>query len=315
MTAEIADPFARPAPVTDDDGTEDYIKNGRYYVPDPEGSAKRKYFTRVTNWAKHISDTYRLSLWQQRMAIAGVCLDDGLRAEASSMDVTADRKEFDKLVEKAKNRADNKGRASLGSAVHKFTERLDAGIITLADVPSTWRPDVAAYAEEMERLGLVIHRHDEVSLRLMSEVTCYEPTYKLMGTLDRIVRVTKKLKVRFRDGTGKILHPGDLVIFDLKTGARALEFGGQEHAIQFAAYANATLMFDKETRTYSPMPEGIRTDVGLVFHLPIGEPEKATVAGVDIQAGWHAAWLVRQVKDWQNRSDLLLPLALMKDQD
>lgn len=314
-TTTHADPFASPdevdpfaQPDTSSDEPEDFIRNGRYSVPDPEGSGRRKAFTRVTNWAKHISDTYRLSLWQQRMAIAGICMDDGLRAEASSMDVTEDRKEFDKLVEKAKTRADKKGRASLGSAVHKFTERLDAGQITVDDVPSTWREDVRTYANEMDRLGLKIA--EDATGELMSEVTCYEPTHKVMGTLDRIVRVTRKLTVRFRDGRTVDLLPGDLVIFDLKTGARALEFGGQEHAIQFACYANATLIFDKKTATYRPMPEGIRTDVGLVFHLPIGEPLKATVAGVDIESGWRAAFLVRQVKDWQNRSDLLLPLVV-----
>lgn len=301
----VADPFAQPETGADED---DFIRNGRYSVPDPEGSGKRKQFTRVTNWAKHISDTYRLSLWQQRMAIAGVCMDDGLRAEASNLDVTADRKVFDALVERAKNRADNKGRASLGTAVHRFTERLDGGEMKLDEVPSTWRPDVAAYAAEMERLGLVIAVEPDHGL--LSEVTVYEPTHKVMGTLDRVVLVTRRLTVRDRSGLEFTLEPGDLVIFDLKTGARALEFGGQEHAIQFACYANATLIFDKKTATYRPMPKGIRTDIGLVFHLPIGEPEKATVAGVNIAAGWDAAFLVRQVKDWQNRSDLLMPLAI-----
>lgn len=304
-TTEVADPFAQPMVSEEPD---DFIKNGRYSVPDPDGGPKRKAFTRVTNWAKHISDTYRLSLWQQRMAIKGICMDDGLRAEASNLDVAADRKEFDALVERAKNRADNKGRASLGTAVHRFTERLDAGEMTVDEVPSTWRPDVAAYAEEMRRLGLVIA--DDEDGNLLSEVTVYEPTHKVMGTLDRVVRVMRRLEVRRRDGVLVVLEPGDLVIFDLKTGARALEFGGQEHAIQFACYANATLIFDKKTATYRPMPEGIRTDIGLVFHLPIGEPDKATVAGVNIAAGWDAAFLVRQVKDWQNRSDLLMPCDL-----
>ncbi len=322
-TTTHADPFASPdevdpfaQPMTSEE-PEDFIRNGRYSVPDPEGSAKLKQFTRVTNWAKHISDSYRLSLWQQRMVAKGICMDDGLRAEVSNLDVTDDRAVFDKKVEEAKKRADNKGRASLGSAVHRFTERLDEGSMTLDEVPSTWRPDVARYAEEMDRLGLKIAHEpiptdgDEVKAGpLMSEVTVYEPTHKVMGTLDRVVRVTRRLEVRKRDGSVVVLEPGDLVIFDLKTGARALEFGGQEHAIQFACYANATLIFDKKTATYRPMPEGIRTDIGLVFHLPIGEPEKASVAGVDIAAGWAAAFLVREVKNWQNRSDLLMPLAL-----
>jgi len=300
-----ADPFAHPEKWEPADA-DDLIRNGRYYVPDPDGGPKMKYFTRVTNFAKHISDTYRLSLWQQRMAIAGICMDDGLRAEASNYDVTEDRKDFDKLVEKAKERADRKGRARLGSAVHKFTERLDEGSMTVDEVPSTWRPDVQAYADEMERLGLKIARHDG---RLMSEGTVYEPHYGLMGTLDRVVEVTKPLTVKLVGKGWVTLQPGDFVIFDLKTGARALEFGGHEHAIQFASYANSTRIFHKDTRTYTDMMPGIRTDIGLVLHLPVGEA-RAEVAGVDIEEGWRAAWLVRQVKDWQNNSKLLAPVVL-----
>lgn len=312
---DTEDPFGQPS-----EGRhapeDELIRNGRYHLPDPDGGTRMRYFTRVTNHAKHISDTYRLSLWQQRMAVKGVCEDDGLRAQASGLDVTDDRKAFDALVEQAKTRADRKGRANLGSAVHRFTEKVDEGSLTVEQVPSTWRPDVVAYVETMYRHGLVVASYagpnDEH--RLMSEVTVYEPTFQIVGTLDRIVRVTQRLVARMMDGRRIVLEPGDLVVFDLKTGARALEFGGQEHAIQFSAYANATKMFDNKAWTWSDMPEGIRTDVGLVGHLPIGE-HRMTVAGVDIEAGRQASFLVQQVKAWQRRKDLLAPVLTVETEE
>ena len=305
-----ADPFAQPSQGRIDP-EDDLIRNGRYWIPKPEDPSKKGYYTRVTTWAKHISDTYRLSLWQQRMAVAGICMDDGLRAEASTMDVTADRKEFDALVEAAKRRADTKSRDRVGTALHRFTEKIDAGEITLETVPATWRPDVAAYFQATTDLGLEPYTHEG---RLMSEVTVYEPVYEIVGTLDRIMRVTRPLVIKMMDGRRIALEPGDLLIFDLKTGAKALEYGGQEISIQLSCYANATLIFDKKTRTYSPMPEGVRTDVALALHLPAGE-HRAVVAGLDIAAGWEACWLIRQVKNWQNRKDLAAPVLTVEVND
>src|SRR3954466_14143281 len=141
------DPFARPAtaPAADDSPDADLIVGGRYKLPDPDGGSKPLKFTRATTFAKAIADTYRLSLWQQRMAIKGVTMRDDLYAATAATPLT-DRTELDRLVERAKEGAGAKTRANLGTAVHAFAERLDRGEITLADVPAPWRPDVAAYA-------------------------------------------------------------------------------------------------------------------------------------------------------------------------
>jgi hypothetical protein len=160
------DPFARPdnsAPADADD----IIRNGRYYVPDPDGGPKMRYYTRASTWAKTIADTYRLSMWGVRMAIKGVTMDEGLYAAVASTPLD-DRNALDKLGEEAKNVAGAKTRATLGTAVHAFADQIDRGQITLDDVPKPWRPDVAAYVAALAELGLVIEPHPILPGEIMS---------------------------------------------------------------------------------------------------------------------------------------------------
>ena len=47
--------------------------NGRYKLPPiPDSDSARTTFTRATTFAKSISDTYTLSLWQQRAVAVGL---------------------------------------------------------------------------------------------------------------------------------------------------------------------------------------------------------------------------------------------------
>lgn len=307
-TIETDDPFARPdnsAPADADD----LIRNGRYYLPDPDGGPKNRYFTRATTWAKTIADTYRLNMWGVRMAIKGVTMDEGLYAAVASTSID-DRKALDSLGEQAKEVAGAKTRATLGTAVHAFADQIDRGLITLDDIPKAWREDVSAYVEALKALGLVVERHPYLPGELLSEVTVYEPTYEIVGTLDRIVRATRDLLVEMPDGRKIPVRKGDLLIFDLKTG-RSIEYGTQEFSIQFAVYANATTIFDKSTREWlGPMPE-VRKDVALACHVPVGE-KTATVIGIDIEQGWKACWLIRQVRSWRNTKGLAAPILVIE---
>jgi hypothetical protein len=131
-----------------------------------------------------------------------------------------------------------------------------------------------------------------------------------MGTLDRVVRATRDLLIEMPDGRKIPVRKGDLLIFDLKTG-RTIEYGTQEWSIQFAVYANAKMIFDKGKREWvGPMPE-MRTDVGLACHVPVGE-QKAEIIGIDIEAGWKACWLIRQVRNWRNTKGLAAPILVIE---
>ncbi len=305
MTTLTDDPFARPAPATSGQpDSNDLIKNGRYYIPDPDGGAKFRYFTRATTFAKTIADTYRLGLWKERMVGFGLLQSDDLMAQLAltSMD---DRDKANRICEEAKERAGAKTRANLGTAVHEFSERIDRGGMTVEQVPKTWRPDLAAYVAAFAELGLEIVTDEEGDA--MIERTVYEATYGIVGTLDRVVRATRDLDIRMPSGEVRTIKAGTVLIFDLKTG-RDLEYGWGEITIQLAVYANAAKVFDKVTRTYSPFMECDR-DVALVLHLPVGEG-RATVYAVDIAEGWKAAWLVQQVRNWRRVKNLATPIVV-----
>lgn len=304
MTTIDADPFARPdAPGEGVAPGEDLIVGGRYKVPDPDGGPKWLKYTRATTFAKTVADTYRLSLWQQRMAIKGAVSDDGLYAAIASTSLD-DRKELDRLVEQCKEKAGAKTRATLGTAVHAFCEQIDRGEITLADVPGPWRPDVAAYGRLMDDLGLEV---------VLNERTVMCRTYDIVGTLDRVVRLTKELVVRLPDDSLRVLPAGTMLILDLKTG-RTLEYGWREIAIQLALYANSELVLTPERDGYDPMPEEVDTEVGLVVHLPVGEG-KATLYAMDLARGWRAAWLCQQVRSWNRLEDLASPVLVVESAD
>lgn len=298
------DPFAHPAqPVPGEQAPgEDLVVGGRYKLPDPDNSRKDTKFTRATTFAKTIADTYRLSLWQQRMAIKGVTMDAGLYAATASTPLE-DRKKLDELVEQAKTAAGAKTRATLGTAVHTFSDQIDSGKIALEQVPEPWRPDLIAYRRAMEEAGLEV---------VMAERTVLCRTYDIAGTFDRVVRCARDLEITMPDGTKVVLVKGTLAILDLKTG-RDLEYGWREITIQLALYANSELVLDRESWAYEEMPEVDRT-VGLVLHLPVGEG-RATLHGIDLVRGWRAAWLCQQARDWNRLTDLASPILVVEADD
>lgn len=305
-----ADPFARPTEPGDSATPgDDLIVGGRYKLPDPDGKGKDTKFTRATTFAKTIADTYRLSLWSQRMVAKGVTMSDAVFAKVASTPLDK-RQELDDAVEEAKQVAGAKDRATLGTAVHAFAEQIDRGELTLEKVPVKWRPDVAAYMELMRSLGLEV---------VLNEQTVLNRTYDIAGTLDRVVRLTKPLDVQMPSddehpsGWVRTIPAGTLVILDLKTG-RSLEYGWREIAIQLALYANSELVLNREEWSYDPMPDGVDTLTGLVVHLPVGEG-KATLHAVDLVRGWRAAWLCQQARTWNRLTDLASPVMVVEAEE
>lgn len=281
------DPFDGPAAVgpIEEDDTRAPMQRGRYLLPTGSGD-KIERFTRATNFAKTLADTYLLSLWQQRMAVKGVTMRADLYASVASTSID-DRNRLNELVETAKEVAGTKTRANLGTALHTFTEQHDRGENPI--VPPPWDRDLAAYTSTLERLGVEI-------LPDMIERTVLCSTYKIAGTFDRVVRLRRDLPVRLPGDRLRVLKKGTRVIFDLKTGAK-LDFGFTEFCIQLALYANAESVYNAVTRRMEPMPE-VNREVALVCHLPVGEG-RATVIPLDIAAGWEAAKLAQAARDWQ----------------
>lgn len=117
---------------------------------------------------------------------------------------------------------------------------------------------------------------------------------------------------------------GDRMVPTHNTGAD-LSYGWAEIAIQLALYAqglNTSGVWSWETlRWAKPVLPGnpdvllkVRTDVGLVPHLPVdrettGAP-LATLYAVDLDAGWAASVLCAQMRSWRKERTLATPLEI-----
>jgi hypothetical protein len=266
---------------------------GRYllptYPPPAPGTASKGKrgkpaeigWTRATTFAKSISDTYALSLWSQRMVAKGLAIRPDLYALAASTPVS-DKDTLNTLVEDAKTAANARVSANLGTAMHGFTEMHDRGEL-LADpewksVPEQFHADLRAYAALLKRHAILIDP-------ALIERIVVNPHYQVAGTFDRIG-----------------FHDGEPVVVDLKTG-RDLTYGWNEIAIQLYLYATSAAMWNRDTETYSPLPNALSMTRALVIHLPVGKAT-ATLYEVDLEPARAAADLCQGVREWRKYRNL-----------
>lgn len=288
-TAAILDVFTAPAPAS-------VIPDGSVSMqPEPDRDRWGRYLihkvphTRATTFAKAASSTFTLNQWQQRMTIAGLVMRPDLVALAHGLDVKRDRSQLNSIAEQAKEAAGQKVAANLGTAYHAFSERLDAGLITLADVPEQYRPRLAQFQETVRGAGLTT-RTEWIERSTAVRADQVSAALPVAGTLDRIYR----------------LPNGELVIGDLKTGAD-LSYGWGEIAVQLALYAhgvNTFGLFDWRTKTWDTTlglgsPDiKVRTDFAIVVHLPAGG-DGCTLHKVDLVKGWQRARVCGEVMAMQ----------------
>ncbi len=296
-TQEDADsPFDRPsrAPGPQEsgaysvDGKED--RYGRYRLPNLKSGIPTA-FTRMSTFAKTFADTYKLNQWGLRMAIKGVTLDPGLYAMVASTPLE-DRNSLNRLAERAKDIAGAKTSASLGTAVHAFTEQRDRG--EQVTVPAQWRPDVDAYVAALAEAQL------EVVGDMIERIIVVD-RYNVAGRWDRVLRTLVDRTVTFPGRDPIVVPAGSLLVGDLKTG-RDLEYGWGEIVIQLAGYNHASHLFDTDTRKYVEPPK-LWQDTAVVMHLPVGQG-KCTIYDIDTAAGWEDMELCQIVRARRNRKGL-----------
>lgn len=242
---------ARPEPPRD--------RWGRYLIRPADGGKPRSY-TRATTWAGAIDDKEGLINWSMRMCALGLAARHDLYAQVASCHAD-DRDTLKKLVEEAKEAGGGSTGANLGTALHRFTQRIDCGDEVL--VPAQWKPDIDAYHRVLAEAQL------EVVVAYVERIVVLE-ALGIAGTFDRIYRTSD----------------GRLVIGDLKTG-QSLDFSRLSIAVQLALYAHADSMYTWQTETHEPMPD-VDKERALVVHVPVGKGE-ASVEEFDIAWGWERA--------------------------
>lgn len=266
----FADPAPAPADLPSVSGQPEPDRDqwGRYKI---QGAG----YTRATTFAKLGSSTYALGEWNERMLIKGLVLRPDLLAMAHSLDVKRDKNTLNKIADDAQEYAGNKVAANIGTAYHSFTERLDAGLCTLDDVPAQWRTRCRQYVDALALYGLTT-RPEWMERTTAVRADQVSAPVGVAGTLDRIFQEP--------DGT--------LVIGDLKTSSN-IEYSWSEIAVQLALYAhgvNTHGLFDWNTKTWSgpAMDQKVRTDYAIVMHLP-ADGDGCTLYKVDLIRGWEFA--------------------------
>ena len=294
----VADQFADPSPMP----AELPAVHGQP-EPDRDRWGRYKIFgeshTRATTFAKAASSTHALSEWRERMVVLGLAQRRDLLAMAHGLHVKQDRKTLNDIASQAKDAAGVKVAANLGTAYHAFSERLDAGLMKLAEVPEEYRARMQEYVATIHAHGLVT-RPDWIERTTAVRADQVSAQVPVAGTLDRIFQ----------------LPNGELVIGDLKTGAD-LSYGWGEIAVQLALYAhgvNTHGLFDWNTKSWQGVGSDhdetlrVRTDYGIVIHLP-ADGQGCTVYRIDLAKGWERAQVCGQVMSMQKEKDgLAIPL-------
>jgi hypothetical protein len=243
-------------------------------------------WTRATTHAKTVADQFGLTKWQLRMVAQGLVARPDYYAGVAA--ANGDKRKLDRICEEAKEAAAASSRANIGTALHAFTERYDAG--DPLEVPDMWVKDYEAYITAMADAHITVHPDWIERLTVVPEVD-------VAGTFDRIVT----------------MPDGRLLIADLKTGAD-LSYSWNEIGIQLALYSrgvglwNGTppkINIDHGTDAYDPMPTVDQTEA-LVMHLPVGEA-RCTLHLVDLEVGWEMALTCHQVREWRKRKDTHRP--------
>ena len=289
--AQFADPVQTPAelPAVSGQPEPDRDQWGRYKIL---GSS----YTRATTFAKLGSSTYALGEWNERMLIAGLAKRPDLLAMAHGLDVKRDKGTLNKIADDAQEFAGNKVAANIGTAYHSFTEQLDAGLITLDQVPEQWRGRCRQYLDALAAHRLTTRR-EWIERTTAVRADQVSAPIGVAGTLDRIFE----------------MPDGSLVIGDLKTSSN-IEYSWSEIAVQLALYAhgvNTHGLFDWNTKTWenrisSDQPTGVlrvRTDFAIVMHLP-ADGDGCVLYRVDLVKGWEFAQVSGMVQARQKAKDV-----------
>lgn len=238
----------------------------------PPGGGKPVAYTRVTTYVGCLEDTFNLSRWQQRMVAIGLSQRPDLMLAVSSTD-PEEKKKLNELTEQAIEAARGTAAATIGTALHALTERIDRGE-DVGVIPDAYTDDLAAYEKTTSALAI----ESIETFGVLDDI-------KVAGTWDRIVTLN-----------------GQSYIADIKTGS--IQWGVGKIAMQLAAYSRAH-QYDPATGQRAPLT--VDQDKAIIIHLPAGQGE-CHLHWVDINAGWEAVQIAGQVRAWRARKDLTTPL-------
>jgi hypothetical protein len=234
------------------------------------GADKKVAYKRVTTYIGSIDDSNGLSKWSQRKLAYGLALRHDYYTGITALDLDTNddpdrNKQLDELIELAKQAAAADSFSTVGSALHRFTERADKNL-DIDNIPLEYAPDLAAYTKATEPL----------KMKWVEPFTVND-VLQVAGTPDRI-----------------FTYQGGTYIGDVKTG-HIDGRGIGKIAMQLAVYSRSALYnHDSGERT----THGASTERGLIIHLPAGQGT-CDLHWVDLRAGWHGVMLSKAVHTYR----------------
>uniref|UniRef100_A0AAU8B1S0 PD-(D/E)XK endonuclease-like domain-containing protein n=1 Tax=Dulem virus 32 TaxID=3145750 RepID=A0AAU8B1S0_9CAUD len=251
----------------------------------PPGGGKPVPYTRCTTYIDVLEDKYNLQKWMQRMVAVGLGTRQDLHLSVASMasDPEGNKASLDRLCESAIEAAKASAKATIGTALHAYIERInrqeDPGLI-----PAQYQPHIDAYRQ---------HVLPALGQPRAVERFCVHDGLQVGGTPDLITPLS-----------GSVLAtgiPDGGYVCDLKTGPSTLKYGALKVAMQLAIYARSDFY---NAETGQRRPHGAHKDKGIVIALD-SDTAQVGLHWVDLEAGWEAVQIATEVRHWRKRKDLL----------
>ena len=264
-----------------DDPDEPLIKNGRYNLPNLDGSPRPGGgYMRCTNLAGALADQRELNLWEQRQTLRGLRLRYDLYETLCSLPVESwtekkeERDALHPLIEQCKEAAKGNAGAIRGTARHTMVHAWHHHGVRVGTPKMLKQLDW--YDQALEDAGLE-------PVPGLQERTVVLPDLDVAGTFDSVFMDRR---------TGEYLM-GDLKSQDAFYTSMLVE-------AQLAILANGVGMWDRERRVYEPMPEVSKTRAVVVWMPKDGEG--VTVSpDIDIVHGLATARLAYQIVGIRSR--------------
>jgi hypothetical protein len=269
---------------------------GRPLLYPPQGG-KAVAYTRASTMAKWLDSQAGLINWKASMAMIGMARSKPIQARIAAIvartenDAYRENKEALKdLVENATQIAQAQGRADLGTAVHEFTELLDAGTLDWQFVPEQLKAPLALYREKMQAFETV-----DTEVFVAVDADNNGKTIRGAGSLDRIIR-----------------HPEfGVCVADIKTGAEEPKYP-LGVTTQVAIYSRGSRYRDARFSGSPAFDDGepnadgtafrkelhpeLNKSVGIMIHLPL-EKAECSLYALDLDHGWESMLLGHRVQD------------------
>ncbi|MGW2419748.1 hypothetical protein ACWC0C_10930 [Streptomyces sp. NPDC001709] len=277
----------------------------------PKQGGKPRALTRTTTFIDCIEDKSALSDWHKRMTLVGTAKRPDLLDVVRQLDPEdqADKRRLTALAEQAIDIAGANTKREKGTHLHTLSEYVDRGEPLPAGTAVRDQLDMAAY------MGATV----EFTVKAVEKFVVV-PELGTGGTFDRLLEYAGPGP----DGE----HVEGHFIGDLKTGS--VQYGALKMASQlavysrgefydytrfpvdpadrkaFAAWKKREVPADEAAQAYTPLPGHVSQKWGIIINLPAGSAD-CTLYWVDLEIGWAAAKLAREIRAMRSVKNAMLP--------